>query len=196
MPYVFCFFVFRTDMISWQQWHSVIIRQGQLGGSLKRQADLISCCLCRGHAPLYEKKFHHKPSPNLSPTTSINILLRQKGVVAAHLIKTLNSVLLHLSCTLFFFSDEVSELTQALPQNIQFFYKMQIINSLSCCLANCCGVIQLFSLQITPPDSKSPFTHLVLIDESKWTEESFDCLVFSSIMFAFPPKLPLCFSSL
>lgn len=81
---------------------------GQLGGfseqlnSLKRQADLISFCLYRGHAPFHEKKFHHKPSPNLSPTTSINILLRQKGVVAAHLIKTPNSVLLHLSCTLFF----------------------------------------------------------------------------------------------
>lgn len=81
---------------------------GQLSGfsqqlnSLKRQADLISCCLYRSHAPLHEKKFHHKPSPNLSPTTSINILLRQKGVVATRLIKTLNSVLLHLSCTLFF----------------------------------------------------------------------------------------------
>lgn len=68
----------------------------------------------------YEEKFHHKPKqPLLNHFYKYFTEAERSGGDTSD--KTLNNVLLHLSYPFFFFFYEVSELTQALLQNIRFF---------------------------------------------------------------------------
>lgn len=137
--------------ISWQHWPFAIIRQGSVVAFHNR--GLWACKTRWPYFPLpvqrsyppYEKTFHHKPEQLL-----LNHIYKyfteaeRSGGDTSD--KTLNHFPLHLSHPLFTECQRVNSAGfQAFLQNIRLFEKMQIINSLSCCLANRYVVFQLFS---------------------------------------------------
>lgn len=111
---------------------------------LSRHADLIFCHPCRGQTLVIMKLFITNPKTT-TQTTSINILQRQKRSGGDASDKALN----HLPLYLFSPALVNSAAYQALLQTPHFFQKMQIINSLSCCLANRYAGIQWFSCVVS-----------------------------------------------
>lgn len=125
-----------ADMISWKPWPLVVIRQGSwvaIHKSLRAGWPYFLLAVQRS-CPPYEKAFHHKQL-HLNHGYKYFTEAERSGGDASD--KTLNHVPLHLSYpSLQSVSMLPQRAFQALLQNIRFFSKMQIINSLSCCLAN------------------------------------------------------------